>query len=305
MWYRSTASRRGVIAGMAAGAGGIPGCLGTIGPGDDIRDAVSLLAAGSLDHAIENGLRPAVDVKLHSEAHGSVDVARLVAEGTRDPDVVTVADVALFDGPLRPDWHVEFATNAVVLAYNRDTSGGERIANAADDRWYRPLLDGEVALGRTDPDLDPLGYRTLFVFDLATDHYGTGTALRAAIPAREQIYPETQLVSGFETGAIDAAVTYRNMAVERGYDYVDLPPEIDLSEPALADHYGGVTYELPDGTTVSGGPVSYGSTLRRTSPAAVDVFGTHTTGEYLTDFGFAVPDDYPRYTGDVPQPIAS
>jgi hypothetical protein len=24
------------------------------------------------------------------------------------------------------------------------------------------------------------------------------------------------------------------------------------------------------------------------------------TGDYLTDFGFAVPDDYPRYTDNVP-----
>jgi molybdate/tungstate transport system substrate-binding protein len=263
-----------------------------------------MLAAGSLNNALEHGLRALVDATLEVEAHGSARVARLVADGQKDPDVVSVADVALFDSPLRPDWYAEFATNSVVVAYNADTEGGRRVADAGTDGWYRPLLSGDVSLGRTDPDLDPLGYRTLFALELATDHYGTEANLREAIPEREQLYPETQLVSQFETGAIDAAFTYRNMAVERGYDYVELPPEIDLSDPDRTEAYATADYELPSGKVVTGGLVSYGSTLRNQSPAARAVFDAHVAGDYLTDFGFVIPDEYPRYTGDVPDAVA-
>ncbi|AHG03703.1 ABC transporter substrate-binding protein [Halobacterium sp. DL1] len=297
-----TLGRRDVIAGLTAGAGALAGCSALAG---DPGPTVSLLAAGSLNNALENGLRPAVDANLQVEARGSAEVARLVAEGQKDPDIVSVADVALFDGPMEPDWYAEFATNSVVLAYNQDTDGGQRIAEAGPDRWYRPLLEGDVALGRTDPDLDPLGYRTLFVLELATEYYGTTENLRKTIPRRGQVYPETQLVSQFETGSVNAAVAYRSMAVERGYDYVELPPEIDLSTPEYADRYASVSYELPGGTVVTGAPISYGSTARRESTAVVDVFGEQTTGQYLREYGFVVPQDYPRYTGNVPENVAN
>ncbi|WP_232686826.1 extracellular solute-binding protein [Halobacterium zhouii] len=296
-------SRREVLTGTTAVLGGIAGCTTTLGTRGSTP--VSMLAAGSLNNALENGLKPRVDATLQVEAHGSAEVARLVAAGQKDPDVVSVSDLALFASPLQPPWFAEFATNAIVVAYNADTEGGQRIADAGRDGWYRPLLGGEVALGRTDPDLDPLGYRTLFVLELASRFYDADADLRDAIPRRRQVYPETQLVSQFETGAIDAAITYRNMAVERGYDYVELPAEIDLSDPAYADNYATATYELPSGMVVEGGVVNYASTVRHESPAVFDVFDAHVTGDYLTDFGFTVPDDYPRFTGNVPDRVTN
>lgn len=303
---RPGTSRRAFLAGAGAVAVGLTGCLGGQGVAHGRRHAepVSVLAAGSLNDALENGLRDRLDVPLAVEAHGSATVARLVAEGGKDPDVVSLADVALFDAPLSAPWYAEFATNSLVLAYNPDTEGGQRVAAAGPDRWYEPLVDGGVAFGRTDPDLDPLGYRTLFALELAADHYGTDIDLRAAIPDREQVYPETQLLAGFETGAVDAAVVYRSMAVDRGYGFVDLPPAVDLSDPTRTDRYATVTYELPDGTVVSGDVVSYGATARRRTSAVDEAFEAHVTGEYLTEFGFHVPDDYPRYTGDVPGAFA-
>jgi molybdate/tungstate transport system substrate-binding protein len=297
--------RRSFLTGAAVTLGGLAGCTGGLGADGSESVTVSMLAAGSLNNALENGLRGAVDRTVEVEAHGSAEVARLVADGQKDPDVVSVADVALFDSPLEPDWFAEFATNSIVVAYNPETEGGKRVAEAGSDEWYRPLLGDEVALGRTDPDLDPLGYRALFVLELASDYYDTDVDLREAIPTREQIYPETQLVSQFETGAIDAAIAYRNMAVERGYEYVDLPAEIDLSEPAHADRYAAASYELPSGKVVAGGLISYGSTVRHRSPAVMDVFEAHVTGSYLNEFGFVVPDDYPRFTGDAPDTITN
>lgn len=291
-------SRRRVLSTLS-GACALAGCSGVLGG----AGAVSMLVAGSLNNAVENGLRPAVDGRLRSTSHGSAAAARLVAEGQLDPDIVSLADVALFDTHLAAGWVAEFATNALVVVYNAETAPGERLAGGAP--WYEVLQDDDVSLGRTDPDLDPLGYRTLFCLALASGHYGTDRDLREAIPRPEQIYPETQLVSQFETGGIDAAIAYRNMAEERGYDYVELPTEIDLSDPSFADRYATVSYELPDGTVVSGDVISYGSTVRHESERALDVFEAHISGEYLTDFGFTVPDDYPRYTGNVPATLTN
>lgn len=268
--------------------------------------SVSLMAAGSLNHAFENGLATQQsDASLEIEAHGSVTVARLIAEGKRDPDIVSLADAALFDGPLHPAWHVEFATNALVLAYNPDTAAGRKLAEAGPDDWYEPLLQSEVRLGRTDPDLDPLGYRTLFALDLAS-RYHEVPDLSDRLRAPRQIYPETSLISQFEVGAIDAAFAYRSMAAARGYAFVELPPQINLSRPAYArSWYRQATYRLPDGKVVRGAPISYASTIRHLRPEVRAVFRRQCRGTYLTAFGFSVPEDYPRVYGDAPAPVSS
>jgi len=295
---------------MMLGAAGMSGGIGCARRGAEAQtnagQTVSLMAAGSLNNAFENGLRNelAEDIALEIETHGSAAVARLIAERQRDPDIISLADVALFDGPLYPDWYVEFATNSIVIAYNPDSDGGRRLAAA--DRWYEPVLDGTVRLGRTDPDADPLGYRALFMFELAARYYNGAPNLRTRIPRRDQMYPETALISQFETGAIDAAVAYRNMAIERNYAYIALPPQIDLSDPAYeSDWYATVAYALPSGKTVAGSVISYGSTIRRPSAAARQVFRTQLTGAYLGDFGFVVPSDYPKYHGDVPREVVA
>jgi molybdate/tungstate transport system substrate-binding protein len=259
-----------------------------------------MLVAGSLADAVENGLRPAAGPEVRAEARGSAAAARLVAEGKRDPDVLSLADVALFSGAVSPPWHAVFATNAVVLAHDPGTPGGRRVERAGPDRWYDPLLAGEVRLGRTDPDLDPLGYRTLFALDLASEHYGTGVDLRAAIPEREQVYPETRLASAFEAGELEAAFLYRSTAVDRGYQFVSLPSAVDLSDPRFADGYADATHTLPGGRTVRGAPIAYGATLRNDRTPAQEVFRRHVTADYLSAFGFEVPGGYPRYAGDPP-----
>jgi molybdate/tungstate transport system substrate-binding protein len=300
---RQPVSRRQFLRAAAVGGSAtLGGCLsgsrsGSSGP-------VSVLAAGSLQHALETGLQPALEVPIRIESHGSATVARLLDQGQRDPDIVAVADTALFEAPLSVPWYAVFASNAVVLAYNPATEGGQRIDTAGTDRWYEPLLAGDVRLGRTDPEQDPLGYRTLFALELATRYYDDAPDLRATLPSRRQVYPETGLLSQFETGSIDAAFAYRNMALERGYDYVDLPAEIDLSDPRYAQNwYSTVAYDLPDGRRIEGGLIGYGATMRSRGRRVRSVFDALTTGPYLDGSGFLLREQFPRYEGDVPAAV--
>jgi len=284
--------------GIAAALGGCVGSVGSAAGTNGGRDGpVSVLAAGSLQLALSEGFRASVDREIRVETHGSVTAARLVAEGKRDPDILALADPVLFNSVLATDWHVDFATNSLVVACD-DAAGGRRVADA--DRWFDPVLDGAATLGRTDPDLDPLGYRTLFSLALASDHYDR-PGLRDDLTDPRQVYPETSLLSRFETGDLDAAVVYRSMAVDRGYDYVDLPAAVDLGDPARAAEYRTASYELPTGRTVRGAPVAYAAVARHGGERVADAYERLVAGEYLGDHGFARPDALPEYSGDVPR----
>jgi len=296
-----TSTRRRVLAGAASTAAAVvSGCLGVTGG----SQPVSVLSAGSLQNAFTTSLDEAASEDFTVEAYGSRHAAQLVDEGQRDPDVLALADTALFDDPLSAPWYATFAGNAVVLAYNPETDRGQRVADA--DQWYEPLLSSSVRLGRTDPDLDPLGYRTLLALELADEYYDV-SSLRERVIGDGQVYPETQLLTQFETGSIDGAFVYRNMAVEREYPFVELPDEVDLSAPSMADHYATATVTCPDGTTVEGAPVAYGVTLRGDREAAQSVFDTlvMSTDNYLTSHGFLDRDSYPTYHGNVPERISN
>lgn len=292
---RTRLGRRDALAALASGVGALAGCASVLSSG---ASAVRVLCAGSLQNALL-ALDVAVDPRVEVEAHGSAAAARLVAEGTRVPHIVALADAALFESVLSPSWYARVATNELTLAYNGDTDAGARLARA--DRWVDPIVDGSVTLGRTDPDLDPLGYRTRFALTLAADYYDRPGLADAVLDA-SRIYPETSLLARLETGAVDAALVYRNMALDRGFATVDLPPAIDLSDPAHADRYATTAYTLPDGTTVTGGLIDYVATARNTDDATLAAFEPITDGELLADHGFRT-DRYPTYEGDVPDAV--
>jgi molybdate/tungstate transport system substrate-binding protein len=261
-------------------------------------EPVSILAAGSLQRVFTERLSAAVDPPIHVEAHGSAAAARLVAEGRRDPDIVALADPVLFSDILQTQSYTEFATNALALA-TADSEGGRAVANA--DRWFTPIVEGQAAFGRTDPALDPLGYRTLFALELGAGHYGR-SGLRDAVVGPGQIYPETALLSHFETGGVDAAIVYQSMAIERDYDWIDLPSAVDLGDPSYRERYAGHSYELPDGTVVHGDVISYAAALRDRRTPARSVFDTIVEGSYLSAHGFgtldadSLPTDHGRST---------
>lgn len=298
---RPAVTRRALLAALSTV--GLSGC-GELAGVSHAPPPVSILAAGSLYDALENGLKRGVETPIQVEAHGSVQVARLVAGDQKDPDIVAVADDSLFESLLTPDWYGMVATNAIVLAYDGRTAGGRGLARAGEEEWFRVLRDADISLGRTDPDLDPLGYRTLFTLELATQHYGTDTNLSEVIPEPNQIYPETQLLGQFETGSIDAAFMYRSMALERGYDFLELPAAIDLSDPSHTDRYRTTRYTLPDGRVITGDLISYAATIRHDRPDVVSIFEELLTGDHLTDFGFTVPDNYPTFTPHAPDELA-
>ncbi len=238
----------------------------------------SALVAGSLQGVAEDiGAMPV-------EAHGSVAARQLVVDGAREPDALALADPLLFESIA--DRLTLFATNALVLAYTESSGHAEAIA--AD--WTTAIQDPEIQIGRTDPDLDPLGYRTVMGLRLA---HPFGVNPETALD-RTLVFPETALMRTLETGELDAAFAYRNMAVEHELPFVELPAAIDFSDPARIDHYADVSYDMDSGT-IPGAPIVYGVTAL-TDRGESWVRSLAMATDRLSRAGFSQPDQYPTRT---------
>ncbi len=303
-------TRRALLAatgGLTAGLVGTAGCLGA-------ADEVRVLAAGSLAGAFENGIGPAFESDSEfgyaGEYYGTNAVLRLVVDGTKYPDVVIGADAALLRDRLYPDhadWDATFAANEVVIAYAPETALGERLA--AGEPWYDVFADadeGEIAI--SDPDVDPLGYRALLLFELAEREHGL-EGFRAAMADRvAHVADEPRLLAGLESGDRACAVAYRNMATERDAAVRRLDDAYNFGSRAYADRYARASYTTESGHTVTGSPVVYNATVRTGAddPDAGRAFVSFLLENeaLLTDHGLRVGDALPRFHGDPPEGIA-
>ena len=242
------------------------------------------------------------------EYYGSNAVMRMVQEEQKVPDVVVSADASLLRESLydkHADWDVVFASNSVGIAYNEGTRVGERLEDG--DPWYEVLRDadeGDVAI--SDPDLDPLGYRAVQMFELAEKKYGIEGFRDEMVSKVYEEPQEPQLLAGVRSGTRAAAIAYGNMAADHGMPFHKLPDDVNFSDPTRADEYAEATYTMDDGTTVEGSPVLYNATVLKNAdrPEAGYDFINYLLNNrgVLADNGLSVPDI--RHNGDVPEEVS-
>ncbi|HEX9892648.1 MAG TPA: extracellular solute-binding protein [Gemmatimonadales bacterium] len=210
-------------------------------------------------------------VQPRQESSGSLEAARKLTELGRIPDVIGVADSVVIPSMLFPShatWYATFARNAMTLVYSARSDGAGEITGV---NWWRILLRPGIRTGRSDPALDPNGYRTLLVTQLAERHYqqpGLAGRLLAAMPPRYMRPKEADLVALVQAGELDYAWSYRSIAATVGLRSLTLPPQVDLSDPALGNWYAQASVRLPgstraagDSVTVLGAPIVYALTI--------------------------------------------
>jgi len=213
-------------------------------------------------------------VRVIAEAAGSRDCARKITELGRACDVFASADRLVIQGMLMPRFarfSIEFATNEMGIACR---PGGRAAELLGSDNWPQGVLRPDVTFGRSDPDSDPCGYRTLMLFQLAERHYGIpGLAerLEAKGGGRFVRPKETDLLALLEAGEIDCAFIYRSVAQQHGLAFVRLPDEVNLSNPALAGLYAGAGVEVAGASpgarvTLRGAPIVYSVTIPANAP---------------------------------------
>ena len=253
------------------------GCAADGSGADSLRTESAARASGPLTvfnaGSLARPLRAALDsfarnerVQIEQESAGSLEIARKVTELGRVPDVIALADHEVFPNLLMPDhvaWYARFARNRMVLAY---TTRSRWAADIDSTNWHDIVRRGGIEVGASDPDLDPAGYRTLLVFQLAERHYrkpGLAGSLAAGMPRRNIRAKSADLVALLQAGELDYAWVYESVARASELPFLALPRAIDLSDPAHAALYATVEVRVrgsgtTDSLTIRGEPIVYG-----------------------------------------------
>ena len=227
-----------------------------------------------LDRLIEAFRAEHPDLEFAAESSGSRTAARKVSELGREADTVMSADYTVIDELLIPEfasWNVEFARNAMVIAY---TDGSAYANEITPENWYDMITRGGVIYGHSDPDADPCGYRTLMVWELAELHYGIPglyERLEEGCPPGNVRPKAVELIALLQSREMDYAFEYRSVAVQHDLRFVELPDEINLSRAEYADLYARaevrVSGKEPGETIVkTGKPIVYGLTIPKDAP---------------------------------------
>lgn len=210
---------------------------------------------------------PNVDVLR--EAGGSTKMARLISEVGKPADIMASADFVVIDKNLIPSfasWNVRFSSNQLVLCYTDKSKFANEITAG---NWYDILQREGVVWGHSAPNLDPCGYRSLMVLQLAEKFYnipGLYEKLLANRPQRNIRPKSVELISLLQSGNMDYAWEYISVAVQHGLKYIVLDDHLNLSQHRMTPFYKQARVTVSGkkpGTTVErvGKSITYGITM--------------------------------------------
>lgn len=210
-------------------------------------------------------------IEIAQESAGSLESARKLTELQKIPDFIALADAEVFPRYLMPahvDQYTLFARNRMVVAFTDRSRFADEMTSAS---WTDVLTRDGVEVGRSDPELDPNGYRTLMVWqlaELARGDSGLAQRLETRAAARNVRPKEADLVGLLQAGELDYIWSYESMAKSTGLRYVMLGDSVDLSVPELAGFYANARVRVRGasaGTTVefTGEPILYAFAVPR------------------------------------------
>src|SRR5260370_23099982 len=185
--------------------------------------AVQVRHAGSLTRFFEKRLGRAFEAApgftFQGEGKGSVAIANLIKGKVKTPDVFISADPTV-DASLQGEsngnyvsWWAPFARTEMVIGWSPKSKFRKDFeeAQAGKRTWESVLEQPGIRLGRTDPELDPKGYRTLFLFQLDEQRTGEhGEAQRILGPPYNpaQIFPYQQLAAPLHITPLHPPLSY-------------------------------------------------------------------------------------------------
>lgn len=240
-------------------------------------DTIVLFIAASLTKPLQpmlDAYAARTNTVIQRESGATLEHVRKVTELHRTPDLLLLADAEVFPQFLVPKystWFAEFARNRMVVAYT-DRSKRAKEINASN--WTSVLSRKDVEVGRTDPNLAPVGYRTLLMLQLAEKHYkspGLAKTLLTNAPERNIRPNAAELAALLAAGELDYIYDYESVAEANGFKFIQLPSEIDLGDPKQAAFYSTASVTVrgsAPGTqaTFKGQPILYGATIPAAAP---------------------------------------
>lgn len=225
-----------------------------------------------LDQAFESKYP---NVTVEPQFGGSVKMVKQVTDLKQTADIVAVADYSVIPKYMfgkggkqkYTDWYIGFASNAITFVYTDKSKGHDKVNNG---NWYQILAGNGVQIGRSNPDTDPSGYQMLQMLNLADKYYktpGLEDKILKNAPQTNIRDTETELLSALKTGNIDYLAIYKSDAKQNHLKYIDLPPQINLSDPAYSSQYKNAVAKTKNGD-LTGKPITYAITIPDNAPNA-------------------------------------
>jgi molybdate/tungstate transport system substrate-binding protein len=208
------------------------------------------------------------DVQVFTEAWGSKAGARRIMDVNTPADVFMSADYMVIENMLIPDhasWYIPFATNELAIVYTPKSRLSDEINT---QNWMDILLNPDVKYGRSNPDMDPCGVRSVFAIRLAELKTGrAGFADALLTKDTDNIRPkETDLIALLESNHIDYIFLYKSVAVQHNLRFLQLPDSLSLGNYELNNWYKNVSIKTlgnKPGETITeiGEAMVYGLTI--------------------------------------------
>ncbi|MER5176461.1 MAG: extracellular solute-binding protein [Candidatus Nitrosocosmicus sp.] len=241
---------------------------------------VFVMYAGSLLKTFEGSLGPSFQNETGytyvGEGKGSVQIANLILDGFRKPDIFvsagTLPIMKLEDNnPPLAHWVVKFASAEMVIAYSPNSRFHTDLekARAGEIPWYQVISEKGFKFGRTDPESDSKGYNMIITANLSNIYYNDSTIKQRILGDDrnpKQIFPEETLNTILQSGQVDAIAAYKHEAISRGLSYITLPSEINLGNPDFSNFYKKALYTFSsNGMIVYGEPIYLSVTVPDTN----------------------------------------
>ena len=215
------------------------------------------------------------NVTVQPQFGGSVKEVKQVTELKQQADIVGVADYSVIPKymfgaggkPRYANWYIGFVSNAITFVYTSKSKGASQIT---PQNWYTVLAEPGVQIGRSNPDTDPSGYQTLQMLKLAETYYGKpglSDAILKNAPQKNIRDTETELLGALEAGQIDYLAIYKSDALQHHLKYLDLPPDINLSDASKFAAYKAAVVHTANGA-LTAAPIIYALTIPTNAPHA-------------------------------------
>jgi molybdate/tungstate transport system substrate-binding protein len=278
-----------------AAAGQTPTCV----PPSDQR--LIIYRAGSLTPAFTPLVATFIcqtGIQVNDVPMGSVDAARQITAGGHACDLYAPADDSDIELFMKPagyaTYTIVFARGRMVLAYsargiankklpavaapNVERSGRSDSAPRATAKWYEILTTPGVAIGTGHPFLDPGAYRADMIFQLAEAYYHVPNLynnLLEHVVIAGPAPPGSPFRDRFDFQLMYEHSARAMASADSDVRYVDLPDEINMSDPAEAAYYaqharvvlpGLGTPASAQTVAVPGTRVAWGITVMKTAP---------------------------------------
>jgi molybdate/tungstate transport system substrate-binding protein len=218
--------------------------------------------AGSLTRAfqpLEKTFTCQTGIQVKDTAMGSVDAGRQITAGGQVCDLYAPADYLDIDLLMKPagyaNFDIVFAHGRTVLVYSPSGLAAKKLPPIAAPgsapfhapgsipkaaaKWYEILTMPGVSIGGGNWFLDPGAYRAPMIFQLAEEFYKSPNLYNNLLGHL--------VIMGQNSGAVlgkqfDFQFAYEHnaratAATNPDYQYVDLPDELNLSDPAKDAYY--------------------------------------------------------------------